>query len=47
MEGTLCGGEVQGSAEEKARTCHACDFYRAVLDEEGADFIRTHILEKK
>lgn len=44
VAGTLCCREVQGSAEEKARICYACDFYRAVLDEEGNDFICAHIL---
>lgn len=42
--GTLCGGAVQGSPEEKRRACRGCDFYRAVLREEGRDFVRAYLL---
>lgn len=45
VAGTLCGGAVQGSEEQKRRACRSCDFYQAVLKEEGRDFLRAHILE--
>ena len=32
---TLCGGEVQGTPEEKIAGCHHCSFFRRVKYEEG------------
>ena len=38
VAGTLCGGEVQGVFARKVANCKDCEFYRAVLMEEGAGF---------
>lgn len=39
MTGTLCKNEKQGSFAQKLMTCMQCDFYKAVLAEEGKDFV--------
>jgi hypothetical protein len=38
LTGTFCGGKVQGSFASKVANCMTCDFYRLVLQEEGANF---------
>lgn len=38
VSGTLCNGEIQGTAARKELTCRFCDVYRAVKEEEGSDF---------
>lgn len=44
---TLCGDKIQGGFSEKFATCLSCDFYIAVRDEEGSNFvISKDILEK-
>ena len=39
MTGTLCRGEKQGNFAQKLLSCMQCDFYKAVLGEEGKDFV--------
>ena len=39
VTGTLCGGKVQGSFAMKLKNCMACDFYKLVKEEEGADYV--------
>ena len=41
VAGTMCGGEVQGSFARKYKDCGLCDFYNAVREEEGDNFILT------
>jgi hypothetical protein len=36
VAGTFCDGTVQGTFAEKALTCSQCDFFKQVVDEEGA-----------
>ena len=38
IEGTLCGGEVQGTFAQKMSNCMECDFYNLVRQEEGANY---------
>ena len=38
VEGTLCGGRVQGSYAEKLSNCVQCDFYSQVRKEETSRF---------
>lgn len=38
IEGTLCGGEVQGTFAQKMGNCMDCDFYSQVRQEEGTDY---------
>jgi len=38
MTGTLCGGEKQGSFAQKLMACMNCEFYKAVIKEEGDKF---------
>lgn len=38
IAGTFCGGQVQGSYAQKELSCMSCDFFKAVLKEEGARF---------
>ena len=35
VAGTLCEGEVQGTFAKKYVGCEQCDFYQAVVEEEG------------
>jgi hypothetical protein len=35
IAGTLCGGVVQGTFAQKLGSCMKCEFYRAVVREEG------------
>jgi len=36
LAGTLCGGQVQGTFAQKLTNCMACDFYKQVRAQEGA-----------
>ena len=47
LEGTLCGGKVQGNFAEKLSNCMQCDFYQQVRKEEGADYKNTRDLQEK
>lgn len=38
VAGTLCGGKVQGSFASKEKNCLACEFFKQVRLEEGANF---------
>ncbi len=40
LAGTLCGGAVQGSFVTKVANCQACDFYKAVRQDEGAAMVQ-------
>jgi hypothetical protein len=31
IEGTLCGGEVQGEYSEKIQRCRSCEFYNELM----------------
>ena len=31
IEGTLCGGEVQGAYSEKIQRCRSCEFYNELM----------------
>lgn len=42
--GTMCGGEVQGTFEQKMKGCAICDFYALVREEEHIEMERTIIL---
>lgn len=39
VAGTLCGGKVQGTFATKVGNCMACEFYKAVKNDEGRGFI--------
>ncbi|MGO9262852.1 MAG: two-CW domain-containing protein [Bryobacteraceae bacterium] len=39
IAGTLCGGKIQGTFAQKVANCMACEFYRAVRQEEGSTFM--------
>ena len=41
LTGTLCGGKAQGSFAEKVGNCMACEFYKLVSEEEGANYKTT------
>lgn len=41
VAGTMCGGEVHGSFAIKCQDCRKCEFYQAVREEEGEDFLIT------
>jgi hypothetical protein len=32
---SVCEGKVQSTFQQKLETCSACDFYKAVMEEEG------------
>ena len=38
VTGTFCGGKVQGTFASKLANCMNCDFYTAVIEEEGKDY---------
>lgn len=38
IEGTLCGGRVQGTYVQKLGNCMECDFYNKVREDEGAGY---------
>lgn len=39
IDGTLCNGKKQRRYDKKEKMCQSCDFYQAVLDDEGTDII--------
>lgn len=39
LAGTLCGGKVQGTFATKISNCMGCDFYKLVVQEEGASLL--------
>jgi len=39
LTGTLCGGKVQGRFAQKLDNCTQCEFYIAVRQDEGANFV--------
>ena len=39
VAGTMCGGEIQGTFAVKYLDCTKCDFYVAVRQEEGEEFV--------
>lgn len=39
LEGTLCGGRVQGTFAVKLGNCIKCDFYKQVKEEEGSNYM--------
>ena len=46
VPGTLCDSKIQSSYFHKFLVCRSCEFYQAVRNEEGLDFIPTHTLIK-
>lgn len=47
VTGTLCGGKVQGMFAHKVANCMVCEFYKAVVKDEGLKLIPvTEILER-
>jgi hypothetical protein len=44
LAGTMCGGAVQGSFASKLANCMSCDFYKAVLAEEGANAVSPKVV---
>ena len=38
VAGTLCNGEIQGTAARKELTCRFCEVYRCIKKDEGQDF---------
>jgi len=47
VAGTMCGGSVQGVFARKYETCEQCDFYKTVVEEEGAQYVLSMFLLKK
>lgn len=47
IEGTLCGGKVQGTFAQKMGNCMECDFYNLVRREEGANYKGTREIIQK
>jgi hypothetical protein len=47
ITGTMCNGDSHGGFAQKFRECHMCDFFRKVVNEEGAEFIFTIKLHEK
>lgn len=47
IEGTFCGGEVQGSFAQKMGGCMQCDFYNMVRQEEGVEYIASKEIIKR
>jgi len=44
VAGTMCNGDVQGTFAQKNKNCEQCDFYLAVKDEEGDNFVPIEVL---
>ncbi len=38
VAGTFCGGKVQGDFAQKQVSCMACEVFKQIKNEEGADF---------
>jgi hypothetical protein len=47
LSGTFCNGDYQGDFAQKFKDCHECDFFKAVVNEEGADFVFTIKLHER
>jgi hypothetical protein len=47
VSGTLCGGKVQGVFAAKVTSCIDCNFFKKVLEEEGANLLRLSTILKK
>ena len=47
IEGTLCGGKVQGTYAQKLGNCMDCDFYEKVRQEEGENYKGTKDIIKE
>ena len=47
VAGTLCEGEVQGTFAKKYAGCEQCDFYQAVVEEEGFNYKHIFFLLQK
>ncbi|HAM51340.1 MAG TPA: hypothetical protein DCP92_11865 [Nitrospiraceae bacterium] len=45
VAGTMCGAAVQGSFALKYKSCEQCDFYQAVKEEEGDNFVPLEVLK--
>ncbi len=47
LRSTLCGNDPQGDLAQRFKNCRACDFFKAVVKEEGAGFIFTVKLHER
>ncbi len=47
LAGTLCGGKVQGTFAAKLANCLNCEFYKLVIQEEGAGYVKSLDILKK
>ena len=47
IEGSLCGGTVQGTFAQKMGGCMKCDFYEHVRKEEGTNYKSTRTIIQK
>jgi len=47
LAGTLCGGKVQGTFATKISNCMACDFYKLVGQEEGANLLSARAIMER
>jgi hypothetical protein len=45
--GTMCGGNMQGTFNEKFKLCGGCNFYNSVKAEEGGEMIPSVLLLEK
>jgi hypothetical protein len=41
IEGTMCGGKVEGAFSQKYGTCEKCDFFRTVRNKERPALINS------
>jgi len=46
VSNTMCNGTIQGSCDQKYKTCMICDFYTAVMEEEENRFLLSETLKK-
>ncbi len=44
VEGSMCGGKMQGTFAQKYGNCVICDFFKITKEEEGTDFITSDVL---
>jgi len=47
VEGTLCSGKKSRPFKERFHSCSYCDFYRMVMQEEGAAFVLSSVLRSR
>ena len=47
VEGSMCGGRLQGAFAQKYQNCTKCDFYLRVKQEEGLNLQMSIILIKR